>query len=115
MPVIELSTQLRTIVSRLAALNEQRQTIEAEDKRLKAELRLALGVGTQGAVDGTPVVSVNPNRRFQAALAAQVLPPALLDLCKTTVIDSKAAKAVLPPAMYEQCMGEVGEPVVRLA
>lgn len=111
---VELDDTLRAVVSRLAALQEQRTALDAEDKRLKAEIRQRLSAGQKGTVGGQPVVSVAPNRRFQPAVASEVLPRDLLNLCKVTVVDSKAAKAVLPPALYEQCMAEVGEPVVKL-
>lgn len=109
----ELDDELKTAVTRLLTLSQQRQDIEAEEAHLKTLIRSRLTVGQRGTVNGLPVVTLSPNRRFQPALAAQVLPPSLLELCQASKVDSATAKKVLPPALYEQCMGEVGEPVVK--
>lgn len=100
--------QLRRITNEITDL----QAI-AED--IKARLRAAVPAGSKVEVDGQPAFSVTPNRRFNATTAEHVLPAELLELCKVSRVDAKAAKEVLPPALYAQCMVEVGEPVVRLA
>ena len=109
----ELTEGTRGLVSRLAAINEQKAALEAEERLIKAELRANLDVG-QWTWNGTPVLSLAPNRRFSAEKAAQVLPPELLALCRSDKVDSTQAKKVLPPALYAQCQDVAGEPVVRV-
>lgn len=109
----ELTNELKQTVTRLLTLAQQRAEIEAEEAHLKKTLRAHLTIGTPATVNGQPVVTLTPNRRFNADLAKQTLPESLLALCTVTKVDSAAAKKTLPPALYEQCMAEVGEPVVR--
>lgn len=94
-------------------LDERRKDIEARQAVLKTRIR-GLGLGHHDAPCGV-TVNISPNRRFDPAQAAQVLPPEMLSLCRVEVVDSKKAKAALPPAAYEACMRIVGEPRVSLA
>jgi hypothetical protein len=110
----ELDSTLKTAVVRLLEIRDAKTTLEAEEAQLKTTIRAHLKPGDQGCVNGQPVVAVTPNRRFSPTLALETLPEPLLSLCMVTKVDSAAAKKALPPAVYEQCMAEVGEPVVRV-
>lgn len=112
---VELDADTAGVVAQIHRLNAQAEEIDGEIRALKAVLRQRLAAGQAGTVNGEKVVTLTPNRRFDPALAAQVVPSDLLPSISTTSIDSKLAKAVLPPALYEAAMREVGEPVVRLA
>jgi hypothetical protein len=111
----ELDPTLQATVIRLLEIRDARTVLDAEETNLKALVRSHLTVGQQGTVNGQPVVSVTPNRRFNPDLASKTLTPDLLALCTVSKVDPSTAKKTLPPALYEQCMAEVGEPVVRLA
>lgn len=110
----ELDDTLEQTVTRLIEIQQTRAELEAEEKHLKNTIRTRLNVGDKGTVNGQPVITVTPNRRFNADLAADTLPGPLLSLCTVTKIDSTLAKKNLPPVLYESCMAEVGDPVVRI-
>ena len=111
----ELDPTLKAAVTRLLEIREQRTALDAEETHLKTLVRAHIPVGGAGTSNGEPIVTVSPNRRFNADLAKTTLAPELLDLITVAKIDPPTAKKTLPPALYEQCMAEVGEPVVRLA
>lgn len=102
--------QLDADVKRYLELDAHRADITIEMDAIKARLRDG---GTQLAPCGVKV-TVTPNRRFSAELAAEVIPEALLPLCQETVISSAKAKAALPPAIYEAAMIEVGDKRVSI-
>lgn len=104
------------LVTEYLALEAHRAEITARQDHIKAFLRTTLPQGKH-ELDGTGTVTISVNRRFDAALAEQVLTnlnPALLDAVKETVISSAKAKKVLPPATYEQCMRDAGDPRISI-
>jgi hypothetical protein len=110
----ELTDDLKQTVTRLLEIQQTRTELEAEEKHLKQQIRTHLTVGDRGTVNGQPVITIAPNRRFNIALAEKTLPAELLKLCTLTKIDSSIAKKTLPPVLYDSCMAEIGEPIVRL-
>jgi len=110
---VELTDGMREVAARLLHLSAVRAEVDAEINELKAKLRSTLTVGQRGTIDGTPILSVTANRRFDPDYAAKNLPAGLLAMCMVSVLDRTRAKSVLPPALFESCMREVGEPVVR--
>lgn len=109
----ELDPSQAQLVARLAQIQAAKAELEVEEAELKAKLAQQLPYGAYN-IDGKPALSVSVGRRFDPALAAQILPPELAALCQATVIDSRRAKEVLPPALYSQCQKENGNPTVRL-
>lgn len=108
-----LTGPLADAVARLHHIAAGIADLTAEADRLKAALRDQLGAGTY-TVAGTPALRISPQRRFDPALAEQVLPTALLDLCIVRKVDGPTAKRVLPPDVYAQCQSDAGEPRVSL-
>lgn len=100
-------------VRRLHVLAAQIAELTIEADGIKAQLRQSLAPGTY-AIDGVDAVRISTQRRFDPALAEQVLPPALLELCIVRKVDGAQAKRVLPPASYAACQSESGEPRVVL-
>lgn len=100
-------------VRRLHVLAAQIAELTIEADGLKAQLRQQLSAGTYD-LDGVPAVRISPQRRFDPALAEQVLPGNLLELCIVRRVDGATAKRVLPPAAYQSCQSESGEPRVVL-
>jgi hypothetical protein len=106
------STQLDPDVTRYVELDALKANIEIEQAAIKERLR-ELGTGAHVAPCGI-AVSVAANRRFNPELAAQVVPPPLLEQIQSLVIDTKKARAILPPTAYDACMTEVGQPKVTI-
>lgn len=104
----------RSIVSRLAQIAAEKADLDAEEKQLKQTLRGTYEVGTKLTFNGTPVLAIQPYRRFSTEIAAQNLTPELLALCTVPVVDPKRAKDVLPPAVYSTCCKEYEPRVVLL-
>lgn len=110
----ELTDDLKQTVTRLLEIQQTRTELDAEEKHLKTIVRTSLTIGEKGTVNGQPIVTLTPNRRFSTDLAQQILPPDLVTLCTVSKFDPATAKKTLPPAFYEQCMAEIGDPIVRL-
>ncbi len=104
----ELTDTLAPLASRLATILETKAALEVEERDVKAQIR-ALVPGPDTYAAGGYTLSVSPNRRFDPALAARIVPDTLLELCKVAKVDSAAAREVLPPALYQQCMKAVGD------
>lgn len=100
-----------TLNKRIALAHNAKAQAEKELKELMGEWqrRHGDGVGTQVEAGGV-FVKLTANRRFDAALAAEILPSRIpqevLETITKTVIDSKQAKEVLPPKVYGECMRE---------
>jgi hypothetical protein len=110
----ELDTTTAATVAKLVAVRRQIRDLTTEADTLTGQLRDNLQAGSY-TINGEPAVSVTPTRRFNASLAAEVLPPALLALIQSTTVDAKLAREKLPPALYEACQVDTGKPTVRLA
>lgn len=108
-PLVELDTDTAAVITQLHRLAAAAEEIDGEIRALKAILRERLTVGQAGTVRGEKVVTLSPNRRFDPALALQLVPSDILPSISSTSIDSKLARAVLPPALMDACMREVGE------
>jgi hypothetical protein len=109
----ELDATTRDTVARIAALEARRNEIDTEISELKGKLAADLAEGAY-TVGGKPALSITTGRRFDPALAAEVLPPELLALCTASTVDPKRAKATLPPALYERCQRPYGKPTVQV-
>jgi hypothetical protein len=112
----EAADQVVADVERYRHLETIRQELVEEQEAIKARVREQLPAGKHELSTG--VVTIAANRRFDPALAKQVvrtINPALLPAIMATKIDSATAKKVLPPATYEQCMKDTGTPRVSIA
>lgn len=98
-----------TLNKRIGLAHNAKAKAEKDLKALMVEWQRRHGedVGTAMEVGGVRV-QLNANRRFDAALAAELLPsriPAeVYEAITKTVIDSKQAKDTLPPKLYRECM-----------
>lgn len=110
----ELGMHQVDLVERLADLQQRIKELEEQADEIKDKLRANLTVGSY-TVNGKPVISLSPTRRFSPKAAIRILTPELLALCQITVVDAKLARAVLPPAIYEFCQENAGKNQVRLA
>lgn len=96
------------LAARLVAIADAKAELDAEADEIKAQLR-DLGPGSHAA--GDYKVSITVQRRFDPALAKQVLSDETFEsLC--TAFDTKRAKQILAPAIYDACMSESGDPRV---
>jgi|SRR5690625_1107965 len=98
-----------TLNKRIGLAHNAKAKAEKDLKELMVEWQRRHGedVGTTMEAGGVRV-QLNANRRFDAALAAELLPsrvPAeVYDAITKTVVDTKEAKEVLPPKLYRECM-----------
>jgi hypothetical protein len=106
---LNAALMLREIARRKKELTER----EAECKRI---IEKHLAVGDRGVtVDGEEVVTVRIGaRRFDAGLAAENLPPAVLAQITTLQVDAQRAKMILAPALFELCCTENRASVIVL-
>ncbi len=98
--IVDLSDQIAHLTERLAAR--------------KRELGDAVGIGSH-KIAGVDVSVREPNRRFNAARAAELLAPEVLELCRNEGYDPKKLRGFLAPVLLEQCMDAgTGAPVVSV-
>lgn len=104
-----LARDLIDVQEQIAALGERAMN-------LKAQLAEAIGVGNSlDLPNGVAVTVREPNRRFNADRAAQLLAPEVLELCKADGYDVKKLKSFLSPVLLEQVMeASAGAPIVSV-
>lgn len=109
-----LSDTLAPLVAELASVAEARGALEARERQIKAAIRaLVPGPDRYGAGDRT--VEVTPNRRFDAAGAAERwLSLEQRAAAFVGTYDGKAVRQYLTPEQVELHMVDVGEPRVVL-
>lgn len=107
-----LDTDTARIVAKLAELNARLSELNSEAEALKAELR-SLPAGDH-IIDGRPALRIVPTRRFDAALALELVPEPLRPGCYSQVIDAAKVKEYLAPALVETVMVVSGKPKVVL-
>lgn len=106
--VERLARDLVDIQEEVAALNERAA-------HLKAQIAEKVGVGAIDLPNGVAVTVREPNRRFNAERAAQLLAPEVLELCKSEGYDTKKLKSFLSPVLLEQVMeAGTGAPIVSV-
>lgn len=96
-------------VLRLVDLQAAQKQIEEEVEEIRERIR-AHGSGAVGDLK----VTVTPQRRFSAQLAAEKLTAEQLASIAETILSGAKAKAVLPPIVYESLMYEIGKPRVSV-
>src|SRR5699024_5592145 len=98
-----------TLNKRIGMAHNTKAKAEKELKELMSEGQRRHGedVGTTMEAGGERV-QLNANRRFDASLAAELLPsripPEVHEPITKTVNDSNQAREILPPALYRECM-----------
>ena len=95
---LDAATELRAI----ALERKDLATREAECKRI---IEKHLAIGDRGVTpDGEEIITVRAGaRRFDAGLATENLPAAVLAQITTMQIDPQRAKTILAPALYDLC------------
>ena len=116
-PLKPLSTAAEQTWAKLRDVRARKRELEAEEKDLCAQLRTELGRGEFAAGDG-PGLTIYPTKRFDADLAARILPADLLAEVTRTVVDAKLLKVKLaekglPEQLYEMCQSEGDNDTVR--
>ena len=106
---LDAATELRAI----ALERKDLATREAECKRI---IEKHLAVGDRGVTpDGEEIITVRAGaRRFDAGLASENLPKAVLAQITTMQIDAQRAKTILAPALYDLCCTENRASVIVL-
>ena len=106
---LNAALMLREIARRKKELAEQ----EAGCKRI---IEKHLAIGDRGVtVDGEEIITVRAGaRRFDAGLASENLPHAVLAQITTMQIDPQRAKTILAPALYDLCCTENRASVIVL-
>ncbi len=103
------------LVRRYLDLSARIETQSEERDSIKVRLRL-LGVGKHDT--GAGVVTVTPQRRFDADLAADVLRtinPDLVATCSISKVESGLVKKVVGDDVYDRCKKPVGDHKVSVA
>lgn len=101
---------LDQLVADYATLTAQIDALTARRDEVKAQLR-DLGAGKHETTTGL-VVTVTPQRRFNAAKAAETLPADVVAQCLD--FSASKARAVLAPALYQAFMEDSGDPRVSV-
>jgi hypothetical protein len=109
----DLSPAEAATVNKLIAINAAIKDLTEEAESLKAQLRKALDVG-EYTVDGKPALSVSETRKFDAALAARVIPPDLLPGVQISTISRAQALEMLPAELYAQCQSVSPKRTIRM-
>ena len=97
----------------IAEIKKNLAPIEAECKRI---IEAYLNIGERGVTpDGEEIITVRAGaRRFDAGLAADNLPTAVLAQITTLQVDAQRAKTILAPALYDLCCTENKPSVIVL-
>ena len=106
---LDAAVELRAI----AVKKKDLATREAECKRI---IEKHLAIGDRGVTpDGEEIITVRAGaRRFDAGLASEHLPTAVLGQITTMQIDAQRAKMILAPALYDLCCAENRPSVIVL-
>jgi hypothetical protein len=106
---LKAAIELRNI----AEIKKNLSPIEAE---CKAMIEAYLNIGERGVTpDGEEIITVRAGaKRFDAGLAAENLPPAVLAQITTLQVDPQRAKTILAPALYDLCCTENRPSVIVL-
>ena len=106
---LKAAIELRSI----AEIKKNLAPIEAECKRI---IEKHLAIGDRGVTpDGEEIITVRAGaRRFDAGLASEHLPAAVLAQITTMQIDAQRAKMILAPALYDLCCTENRASVIVL-
>ena len=106
---LDAANELRAI----AVEKKDLATREAECKRI---IEKHLAIGDRGVTpDGEEIITVRAGaRRFDAGLAADNLPTAVLAQITTLQVDPQRAKTILAPALYDLCCTENRSSVIVL-
>jgi len=106
---LNAAVQLRNI----AVIKKDLAIVEAECKRI---IEKHLAVGERGVTpDGEEIITVRAGaKRFDAGLASENLPAAVLAQITTLQVDAQRAKMILAPALYDLCCSENRASVIVL-
>lgn len=100
----------------LHAIAQEKKDLATREAECKRIIEAYLNVGDRGVTpDGWEIITVRAGaRRFDAGLAAENLPPAVLAQITTLQIDPQRAKTILAPALYDLCCTENRASVIVL-
>lgn len=101
------------LVEDLTDLQYQASVIESRMRDVKTQLVDRIGVGNSIDVNGVKVSVREPNRRFNAERAAELVTPEVLELAKE--ISPTKLRQFLAPVLLDQCMeAGTGAPIVSV-
>jgi hypothetical protein len=100
----------------LQAIAQEKKNLATREAECKRIIEKHLSVGERGVTpDGEEIITIRAGaRRFDAGLAAENLPPAVLAQITTLQVDAQRAKTILAPALYDLCCTENRASVIVL-
>ena len=109
-----MNTELSTLIADYLNAKAAREKIDAQLGEISELILSRVAEGEKAELEpGVGIRVQRPNRRFDQAIAIQILTPEQIMGITTTVIDREKAKDILPGALYDQCTRPVGQPSVR--
>jgi hypothetical protein len=100
----------------LQAIAREKKDLATREAECKRIIEKHLAIGERGVTsDGEEIITVRAGaKRFDAGLAAENLPPAVLAQITTLQVDAQRAKTILAPALYDLCCTENRPSVIVL-
>jgi hypothetical protein len=111
-PVRELDPASIDLVNHYLTIREEYLARDHELEEIKELLRDRLGYGVFAA-NGHEVIEIGPRMWFSEEKAREELPPSLISMIETKVLDRKLARKLLRREVYRRCLTEQGKPIVR--
>ena len=100
----------------LRAIAQEKKDLATREAECKRIIEKHLAIGERGVTpDGEEIITVRAGaKRFDAGLATDNLPPAVLAQITTLQVDAQRAKTILAPALYDLCCTENRPSVIVL-
>jgi hypothetical protein len=110
-----MNPDLAQIIADYLDARAARDKVDEDIRYLEAEIRQRVAPGEQADLgEGRGVKVLAPAKKFDAALAEQVLTLDQITAISTPVISRSKAERMLAPVLYDQCRRATGLPSVRL-
>jgi hypothetical protein len=114
--VILLDGEYLAAANELRAIAAIKKNITERETICKRIIEKHLAVGERGVTpDGEEIITIRAGaKRFDAGLASENLPPAVLAQITTLQVDAQRAKTILAPALFDLCCTENRPSVIVL-
>ena len=113
---VQLSGEYLDAAIELRAIAVKKKDLATREAECKRIIEKHLAIGERGVTaDGEEIITVRAGaRRFDAGLASENLPPAVLAQITTLQVDPQRAKTILAPALFDLCCTENRPSVIVL-
>ena len=113
---VQLEGEYLKAAIELRAIAQEKKDLATREAECKRVIEKHLAVGDRGVTpDGEEIITIRAGaRRFDAGLASENLPTAVLAQITTMQIDAQRAKTILAPALYDLCCTENRASVIVL-